>query len=127
GIWSYPFPTGGAREASFNMVSAMAGRICQSGCLSQLKDDAFRQVHSGIQIYKATLAPVLADSVPFFPLDLPSLADRRSPIAVGLRTAKKDFVFVWRLEGDSAVGVPVAKPGQARLLYPLSLDVTATM
>ena len=127
GIWSYPFPSGDAREASFNMVSAMAGRICQSGYLSRLKDDTFQQVEKGIHLYKETLAPAISDSIPYFPLGLPSLADKRSPIAVGLRANAKDFVFIWRLEGESVVDVPEVKPGHARLLYPESLEISATM
>src|SRR5579883_63319 len=127
GIWSYPLLRGNAREASFNMVSSMVGRIQQSGDLSQLQADAFQQVQSGIQIYKNTLASVIPKSIPFFPLGVPSLADRRSPIAVGLRTDKKDFLYVWRLEGEPEVLISAVNPGRARLLYPSSLGVSASL
>ena len=125
GIWSYPSVKGDAKEAAFNMVSAMAGRIHLSGLLSQLSKEALDQVHSGIQIYKSKLAPAIPESIPFFPLGLPSIADNHSPIAVGLRNENKDFLFVWRLKGEQSVHLPIAKNSRIKLIYPSSPGIVA--
>jgi alpha-galactosidase len=124
GVWSYPLAADGAREAAFNMVNGMAGRIQLSGGLDKLSPEAMGQVESGIQVYKASLAPMIPRSIPFFPLGMPSLADSRSPVAVGLRSDGKEFLYVWRLEGAPIVTVPVGVAG-ARLIYPAGLGIEA--
>ena len=125
GIWSYPSVKGDAKEAAFNMVSAMAGRIHLSGLLGQLSKESLEQVRSGIQIYKSKLAPVIPKSLPFFPLGMPSLADNHSPIAVGLRNENIDFLYVWRLKGEGLVHLPIAKNSRFKLIYPSSLGIAA--
>ena len=120
--WSYPLPEGDADEAAFNMVSAMMGRIHQSGHLANLPAANFVQVQKGIEVYKRYLAPHTSKSFPFYPLGLPQITDNISPVALGIRDGATEFIAVWRLSGPETVKIEAG--GDVELLYPTDLGVT---
>jgi alpha-galactosidase len=121
--WSYPSASGNAKEASFNMVSAMLCRIHQSGNLAKLPNESLEEVTKGIEVYKSTLAPFIPQSVPFFPLGMPSINDDKTPIAVGIKNAHKEYIAIWRLKGEKIVNVPLISNGTVKLLYPDNLNI----
>jgi len=124
-IWSYPILGATADAASFNMVNAMLTRIHQSGNLAQLEPAAADQVIEGIRVYKTEIRPLLTQFLPFYPLGMPDLTDRVSPVALGMKTASKKFVSVWRLKGESEIVLPNLSK-KTRLLYPSGLGIELT-
>lgn len=123
-VWAYPTAEDGPKEASFNMVSAMLCRIHQSGQLASLSPESFEQVSNAIIIYKKRLASFIPQSVPFFPLGMPAMADSIAPIAVGIRNGKKAFISTWRLQGENTITIPCAPDAEVKLLYPQKLNIT---
>jgi len=69
------------------------------------------------------LASFIPQSVPFFPLGMPAMADSISPVAVGIRNGKKAFISTWRLQGDNTVIIPCAADAEVTLLYPQNLNI----
>lgn len=122
-IWSYPKRDGNAKESSFNMVNAMLGRIHQSGHLAELPKESLAQVVKGIDVYKKILAPVIPKAYPFFPLGMPSMADEKTPVSLGLRNGNKLYIAVWRLKGDAKVLLPDIKSQSVKLIYPTDLGI----
>lgn len=122
-VWSYPLGAGDAREASFNMVNSMVGRIHLSGELAGLSDESFVQVQKGIQIYKTEIAEIIPYSYPFFPLGMPAIQDDFSPVALGMKTENTDYYAVWRLKGDASITVPMKHNGKVELVYPDDLGI----
>lgn len=122
-IWYYPKRSGNEKEASFNMVNAMLGRIHQSGHLAELPKESFKQVKTGIAIYKKTIAPIIPYSTPFFPLGMPSIEDIISLVSVGVKFKNKIYIAVWRLTGIQKVHLPNLSTTTARLIYPLNLGI----
>ncbi len=120
--WSYPLADADPDEASFNMVTAMLCRIHMSGRIDRLSPESFEQVKNGISIYKEYIQPVLNQSIPIFPLGMPSIADGLSPVAAGLKAGTKRFITVWRLAGPGEV-VLSGMEGEASLLYPSGLGI----
>ena len=121
-IWSYPLSAATADEAAFNMVSAMLCRIHLSGQLASLPEDNLKQVHQGIEVYKESIVPHIPKSVPFYPLGLPQIKDNISPVALGIRDGKTEFIAVWRLSGSETAEIQTGG-GDAELLYPTNLGV----
>lgn len=124
-VWSYPILGATADAASFNMVNAMLTRIHQSGNLAQLEPAAAQQVIEGIRIYKTEIRPLLTQFNPFYPLGMPGLTDRVSPIALGMSTPNKKFIAVWRLKGESEIVLPNLS-NKTRQLYPSGLGIELT-
>ena len=121
-VWSYPLANATADEAAFNMVSSMLCRIHLSGQLANLPEANLVQVHKGIEVYKKIIAPHIPKSVPFYPLGLPKITDNMSPVALGIRDDKTEFIAVWRLMGAETVVIPTGG-GDVELLYPTDLGV----
>jgi len=124
--WSYPLENSTPNEASFNMVNAMLCRIHQSGYLSKLNPLSFEQVKKGLDIYKKQIRQYVPESVCFFPLGMPSVADEISPVSVGIRNAEKSFIAVWRLKGEKMVVLPNIRAKNVKLLYPDNLGIEVT-
>jgi alpha-galactosidase len=121
-IWSYQLANGDADAAAFNQVNALLFRIHQSGHLAELSPDSFAQVRAGLQIYKDKIRPHIDKAVPYYPLGLPDITDRVSPIALGMRSPESNFIAVWRLRGDARVHLPNADP-KMTVLYPSNLGI----
>lgn len=121
--WSFPQENSDKYEASFNMVNVMLLRVFQSGNIANLNEESFRQVKTGIEVYKNELSHIIPECVPFFPLGMPSLEDHFSPVALGLKHEKADYYAVWRLQGKSTVNVPIKNPGHPEVLYPTDLEI----
>ena len=122
-VWAYPLQTGNKYEASFNMVNSMLCRIHQSGHLAELSDESLMMVKQGIEVYKSELAEVIPAGIPFFPLGMPSIEDRYSPVALGLKTDEADYYAIWRLNGRSSIQLPLNEKGSAEILYPVNLGI----
>lgn len=123
-IWSYPMKNGDKYEASFNMVNAMLGRIHQSGHLAELPAESFQQVKTGIEVYKSELASKISQSTPFFPLGMPKIEDKFTPVALGLNHPEANYYAVWRLEGNKVVHIQLKNRGKAEILYPTDLGIS---
>lgn len=113
GIWAYPLASADEDQASFNMVTAMSCRIHQSGRLDSLSPAASAQVRRAIAIYKSEIRPHLATSIPFYPLGTPAISRKTEPVALGMRSPERTFLYAWRLEGASEVKIPI-RTGQPR-------------
>ena len=121
-IWSYPLADADADQASFNMVTAMTCRIHQSGRLDKNGPQTLSQVRDGIRVYNDVLRKHIPHSVPFYPLGLPDVTNRTSPIALGMRSPDQTVVAVWRIDGPTKSTIPV-KLRNAKLLYPSGLGI----
>ena len=121
-LWSYPREGADADQASFNMVTAMLLRIHQSGHLASLAPEASAQVKDGIRVYKEVIREHIDEAVPFYPLGMPDVTDPLKPVALGIRSQKRSFVAVWRIDGNADVNVRTMG-GRAELLYPKDLGI----
>ncbi len=121
-VWSYQLAKGDADAATFNMVNAMLFRIHQSGHLAELSAESFAQVKTGLQIYKDKIRPHIGPAVPYYPLGLPDMTDPVSPISLGMRSPKSNFIAVWRLQGGDRVRIPVSG-AMVKVLYPADLGI----
>lgn len=121
-VWSYPLATDGPDAASFNMVNAMLCRIHQSGSLTKISDSSLAQVKTGIAIYKSQIRSQIPESTPFYPLGFTDITDTKSPIALGMKSADRTFIAVWRLAGDSVVHLPNVSRN-LKVLYPDDLGI----
>lgn len=122
-VWSYPTADSDSDKASFNLVTAMMGRIRQSGRLDKLSSDAFNQVVQGIDLYKRVLRPHIPQAVPFFPMGMPDVTNQESPIALGMRAPDLQWMAVWRLDGASRVTIPAASKNP-KILFPEQSGIT---
>ena len=122
GIWSYPLADADVDQASFNMVTAMACRIHQSGRLDNLSPAASAQVKQAIAIYKSEIRPHLVTSIPFYPLGTPAISRKSEPVALGMRSPDATLLYAWRLEGASEVKIPI-RTESATLLFPSDVGI----
>lgn len=123
-VWSYPLQGADADQASFNMVNAMLLCIHQSGRLTSLAPAAAAQVKQGIRVYKEIIREHIPQVVPFYPLGMPDVTNNLKPIALGIKTTKRSFMAVWRIDGEAEVRVPTTV-SRAEILYPTDLGITA--
>ena len=65
------------------------------------------QVKEGIRVYKEIIRQHIPDAVPFSPLGMPDVTNATKPIALGIRSAKRSFLAVWRIDGDADVRLRV--------------------
>jgi alpha-galactosidase len=121
-IWSYPRQGADADQASFNMVNAMLLRIHQSGNLAALTPAAAAQVKQGIRVYRELIREHIPDAVPFYPLGMPDVTNSEKSIALGIKSPKRSFLAMWRIEGDAEVRVP-ALNNRAAIIYPVDLGI----
>ncbi len=124
GVWSYPLAQSDADQASFNMVTALTARIHQSGRLDVLSSEAFAQVQKAIAVYKREIRHYLPEMIPFYPLGMPSITDKQRPVALGMRSALRTFVSIWRLEGNEVCEIPTLAQ-DVSILFPSDLGITA--
>jgi alpha-galactosidase len=122
-IWSYPRKGADGDQASFNMVTAMLLRIHQSGALATLGPSADSQVKRGIKVYKEAIREHIPGAVPFYPLGMPDVTDAIKPIALGIKSARRSFVALWRIDGEAEVRVRTTT-NRAEILYPADLGIT---
>ena len=123
-IWSYQLVKGDPDAAAFNLVNAMLFRIHQSGHLAELSPECLAQVKTGLRIYKDEIRPHIGAAVPYYPLGMPDITDTDSPISLGMRSPRSNFIAVWRLQGDEKVHLPKVDP-KMKILYPADLGIRA--
>lgn len=143
-VWAYPQPDFSLDRIAFTLTGALSSRIHLSGFLDRMDPEQFALVRSGVAAYKA-LRSEIPDSLPFWPLGLPSWED--SWIASGLRGDTATWLTLWRRQPtDEREGGPRAQDRNAAadstrtvtishlrgahlhptLLYPSTSDATAT-
>ncbi|MFZ1075592.1 MAG: glycoside hydrolase family 36 protein, partial [Minisyncoccia bacterium] len=122
GVWSYPLPESDSDQASFNMVTALTARIHQSGRLDLLTQDALAQVQQAISVYKSEIRPYLPQAVPFYPLGMPDIHEKHKPVVLGMRSDRRTFVSVWRLEGREVCELPIGAQ-RVVVLFPSELGI----
>ena len=122
-VWSYPTEQSTAEAASFNMVNAMLLRVHQSGHLAQLTPEAKEQVKQGLFVYKSRIRMHIANATPFYPLGMPDVTDRQTPVALGMRGPGATLMAVWRLGGIDEVQIP-SLAHEVELLYPMNLGIS---
>ncbi len=123
-VWSYPVKNSDAAAASFNMVNSMLCRIHLSGKLDSLQPASQKQVNNALTVYREKIRPFISQSVPFFPLGMPSITDTTSAVALGIKNGTKQFIAVWRLAGTSTISLPVSCK-KATIIYPSDLGIKA--
>lgn len=123
-IWAYPTAQCSPDEASFNTVTGIMCRIHQSGRLDQISSEALQQVRSGIELYKSKLRSHVPKAVPFYPLGMPDITDKNSPVALGMRAPELTWVGVWCLDGPSRISISIASNREPRILFPSDLGIT---
>jgi alpha-galactosidase len=121
--WSYPLEGADVDQASFNMVTAMMCRIHQSGRLDKISSEAQHQVRAGIDCYKTSLRDHICQATSFYPLGMPDVTDRNSPVALGMQSPGQTWIAAWRLDGLPTVTIPVNSTNP-RILYPTDLGIT---
>lgn len=122
-VWSYPLADSNPDQASFNLVTAMMGRIHQSGRLDKLSPDVANQVVRGIDLYKGVLREHVPQAVPFYPLGMPDVTNSESPVSLGMRALGMSWLAVWRLDGPSEVTIPSACQNP-KVLFPTELGIS---
>ena len=124
-VWAYPQPEFTAGEIAFTMVNALLGRVHLSGHLNRMSGPQRELVAEAVRVYKESLRPAIARSVPFWPLGLPRWDD--SWVALGLRAPDSSHVAVWHrgqaMDADSGTAtlpVPHLRGTQVtpRVIYP---------
>jgi alpha-galactosidase len=145
-VWAYPQPHFSLDEIAFTLTGALPGRIHLSGFLDRMNPEQFALVRQGVSVHKA-LRSELSDSLPFWPLGLPSWED--TWIATGRRGRAATWLTLWRREpaaeergreGAARPGNPHGADDTTRtatishlrgahlsptLLYPATSDATA--
>ncbi|MEU9306326.1 alpha-galactosidase [Streptomyces sp. NPDC048256] len=100
-VWAYPQPHFGLDEIAFTLTGALPGRIHLSGFLDRMSPEQFDLVRSGLSAYKALRAEI-PDSLPFWPLGLPSWED--TWLAYGWRGPTASWLALWRREPAAGRG-----------------------
>ncbi len=126
-VWSYPLRDGSAEETIFNMVNALLLRIHQSGHLAEISAERVGLVTEGIKYYKQ-IRKDLPTALPFWPLGMPTFQDGWA--CLGMRSKRKDYLAVWRLDGAATTALPIpARKGEKRSVkigYPVKRPGKAT-
>ena len=133
GNWAYPQPGMPPEEIAFCLVTGLAGRLYLSGHLNRMNADELALVREGVLAYEGLRAD-LAESVPFWPLGLPTSLD--DVVVLGLRAPAATYLYVWfpgkGAHEEVSLQLPAAIEGsEVETVYPRSLvsweqDVDAT-
>ena len=92
GNWAYPQPGMPPEEIAFCLVTGLAGRLYLSGHLNRMSAGELALVREGVTAYEG-LRDDLAQSVPFWPLGLPTSLD--DVVVLGLRSPAATYLYVW--------------------------------
>lgn len=93
GNWAYPQPSMNDEEISFNLSTTMLGHFFLSGYLNHMNEKQRGLCKEAITVYTKVVQPIIASSVPFWPLGLPRWTD--DVVSVGLKTKQKSLFTVW--------------------------------
>ncbi len=124
-VWAYPQPEFSAGEIAFTMVNALLGRIHLSGHLDRMSEPQRELVAEAVRVYKESLRPAIARSVPFWPLGLPRWDDsvgRARPAGAGRQPPRGLAPRPGRRadsgRGDAAAAAPARRPGDPARALP---------
>ena len=125
--WAYPQSGMTDEETAFNINTTFLGRFFLSGYLNRMDADQHRLVAQGIEAYKRHVQPIIASSVPCWPLGLPDWD--ASVLAYGLRPrqaadGQPTLVTVWTRnasEGTVRLDMPHLSGRQVEIqpIYPV--------
>ena len=102
GSWAYPQADMGVEESAVNINTTFLGRYFLSGYINRMSAEQRGLVERSIKAYKTEVQPMIAQSVPFWPMGLPGWDDK--VLALGLRGTEYSLVTVWDRESE---GKPV--------------------
>jgi alpha-galactosidase len=114
--WAYPQPEFSAGEIAFTMVNALLGRVHLSGHIDRMSGEQRELVAEAVRVYKESLRPAIARSVPFWPLGLPRWDD--AWVALGLRAPSGSLLAVWHRGPAGAAGSGSTRPAAVELPVP---------
>ena len=104
--WAYPQPDMTDEEIVFTLCTGLAGRLYLSGRLHEMTPAQAALVAGGVELAKRWTAR-LVESVPFWPLGLPTWTEPL--VASGLRADDESLVVVW-WRGDEATTLDLDLP-----------------
>ena len=70
--WAYPQAEMDAEQTAFNINTTFLGRFFLSGYINQMEEWQKNIIQQGIQAYREHVQPMIGESVPLWPLGLPS-------------------------------------------------------
>ena len=121
GNWAYPQPGMTPEEIAFCLVTGLAGRVYLSGQLDRMSESELILVQEGVHAYEELRAG-LGQSVPFWPLGLPTSQD--PVVALGLRAPTASYLYVWFTQPGDHDPVTMTLPiggSTVSTVYPQSL------
>jgi alpha-galactosidase len=74
-------------------------------------------------VYKEIIRENIPKAVPFYPLGMPDVTDPVKPIALGIRSPDRCFLAIWRIDGNSEVGIQ-STSALPEILYPVDAGIT---
>jgi len=120
GTWALPKRTDGPEAVAFAMLCALPLRMSLAGDAAELTGMQAALVEEAVGLHKR-LRGELSGAVPCWPLGLPGWDDPW--LCLGLRTADRLYLAVWRRDGgpeEIALTLP-AGHGAVEILYPAEL------
>lgn len=125
GIWSYPYSLDMKEEdideecVAMNMINSLIGRIHLASKLYLLSDKNKKMVKKGIECYKY-LSKYKEDSLPYYPVGLSKYNDKS--LAFGFKKDNKAILFVYNMNEEKDIIIPLKKVKSIKLIYPLELE-----
>ena len=117
-VWSYPRKQNTNVQVAFNMVNSMLQRMNLSGEIHLLDAEQFALVKKGVEVYKE-IRQDIKKMVPFYPYGLSKYWD--GWLCLGLKGDEKQYLSVWRMDGEeNEITIP-AEYNDAKIIYPCDL------
>lgn len=99
--WAYPQAEMDAEQTAFNINTTFLGRFFLSGYINQMEEWQKNIIQQGIQAYREHVQPMIGESVPLWPLGLPSWDS--AVVALGVKASQRTIVTVWARNAPETV------------------------
>ena len=120
-VWCLPEFESSKYEIASTIVNAMFRRIHLSAKTAWLDDEQKAILHEGIKVYKET-RHLIDKLIPFYPLEIPSVASDKNVHCVGFRDSENCFITLTNLDERAEIFVPLSfTPKKAQVIYPASI------
>ena len=120
-VWCLPEFEHSNYEIASTMVNAMFRRIHLSAKTAWLDDERKSILYEGIKVYKET-RHLIDTLIPFYPLDIPSVASDKNVHCVGFKSNENCFVTLTNLGEKEEISVPLAfTPKSVGVIYPTTI------